>query len=109
MVEVVRSESVEDDSLGVESVALSLVVVALMLPERLDDVLAGAFAGMLEGVLDGLFYGVLEGDEGGILHVVEIGARGNLYNRSRTTTTSTVIGIYGRRVFIYKIWIIVSG
>ncbi len=61
---VVRSESLEDDSLDVESVVLS-VVAALVLPERLDDALAEVFAGVLEGVLEGLFYGVLEGDEGG--------------------------------------------
>ncbi len=65
MAGVVRSDSLEDDSLGVESAVVVLVsVVALVLLERLDGALAGAFAGVLEGALAGLFDGVLEGDEG---------------------------------------------
>lgn len=52
MVGVVRSESVEDDSLGVGSVMVVLVV-ALVLLERLDGVLAGVvhkFFGILANV-----------------------------------------------------------
>ena len=63
-----------------------------------------------EGALAGLFDGALESDEEElILEVVEIGIRSNWYRRGGATAASAVIGIYGRRVFIYKIWIIVSG